>query len=212
VNRKDSSASARNGKRNPDQPLRFLIVDDYEIVRSGLRRALSGRFNNATFEFAPDGDGALAACSGNPFDVILVDLGMPGRNGVELLAELRVHCPRASILILTLYPEERLARLAIAAGAAGFIEKSATMPALIRAVEKVLKGGIYLSEKLARQLSIRLEKTRRADLRQIFSPLEMAVFVRIAAGRTSKQIRAELARTARQLRDLEIVPFKSNGP
>jgi DNA-binding NarL/FixJ family response regulator len=212
VNRDDSCASARNGKRNRHQPLRFLIVDDYEIVRSGLRKALNGRFKNATFEFAANGDGALAACIGNSFDVILLDLGMPGCNGLELLAELRLHCPRASILIVTLYPEEPLAGVAIAAGAAGFIEKSATMPALVRAVEKVLNGGIYLSGKLARQLSIRLEKTHRADLRQIFSPLEMAVLVRIVAGRTSKQIRAELARTARQSRDLRIAPFKNHGP
>jgi DNA-binding NarL/FixJ family response regulator len=178
--------------------LRILLVDDYQIVRSGLRRGLSRRFPGATFECASNGDEALAAVTRGPFNLILLDPNVPCHDGLQLLPELRGRCGHTPILVVTTYPGERFGLASVAAGASGFVEKDVAIATLIRAVEKVLEGGIYLSSKLARNLSVQIRERHGDTLSAHFSPLELAVFERIAAGRTARQIRAEFSRDARR--------------
>ena len=176
--------------------LRILLVDDYQIVRSGLRRGLSRRFPGAIFECASNGDEALAAVARGPFDLILLDPNVPCHDGLQLLPELRRRCDNTPILVVTTYPGERFGLASVAAGASGFVEKDVAIATLIRAVEKVLEGGVYLSSKLAKNLSVQMREWHGGTLSEHFSPLELAVFERIAAGRTARQIRAEFSRHA----------------
>ena len=190
--------SERAPKQVAPRALHFLIADDHPIARSGLHKGLRGRFKNATFEFATSADEAMEASRTGSFDAILLEVATPGRDGFETLSQLRLQCPDTPILIVTVRADETFALLALAGGAAGFIGKSASMPTLVRAVEKILQGRIYLSEKLTRQLSLRLRKSQRARLRQLFTRIELEVLAQIAVGRTETQIVDKLSANARR--------------
>ena len=177
-----------NLKALNSRALHFLIADGHPIVRSGLHKVLHRRFKNANFEFAATGDEALGAARTRSFDAILLEVETPSRTGLETLSRLRLQSPATPVLVVTMRSDEKLTLPALAAGAAGFIGKSAPMPTLLKAVEKVVEGGIYLSENLTRQLFLRLHKSSRARLQEILSPLELEVFAQIVLGRSARQI------------------------
>lgn len=130
---------------------RVLLVDDHEVVRKGIRSILEDRFPSITVAEAGDGDGALAALA-NPLDAVVLDLSMPGRSGIDLLVEIKHRHPKLPVLIMTLYAEEQFAVRALRAGASGYLTKAAAPEELVSAMERILRGGRYITESLAERL------------------------------------------------------------
>jgi two-component system invasion response regulator UvrY len=135
---------------------RVLLVDDHEVVRKGLRAILDDRFAGIDIAEAGSGDAALAALGapGRAFDAVILDLSMPGRSGIDLLAEIKHRHPRLPVLIMSLHGEEQFAVRALRAGAAGYLTKSAAPEQLIGAFERILRGGRYISETVAERLAV----------------------------------------------------------
>jgi DNA-binding NarL/FixJ family response regulator len=131
---------------------RVLLVDDHEVVRKGIRAILDDRFAGLVVAEASSGDEALAALA-SPFDVVILDLAMPGRSGIDLLAEIKHRHPRLPVLILSLYSEAQFAVRALRAGAAGYLTKSAAPEQLIAAFDRVVRGGRYVTDTVAERLA-----------------------------------------------------------
>src|SRR5258708_6516168 len=131
---------------------RVLLVDDHEVVRKGLRAILDDKFAGIAVAEASTGDEALAQLT-EPFDAVILDLSMPGRSGIDLLAEIKHRHPKLPVLIMSLHGEEQFAVRALRAGASGYLTKSAAPEQLIGAFERVVRGGRYVSETLAERLA-----------------------------------------------------------
>ncbi|TMQ05143.1 MAG: response regulator transcription factor [Deltaproteobacteria bacterium] len=131
---------------------RVLLVDDHEVVRRGLRAILDDRFAGIEVAEAGSGDQALASLA-DPFDAVILDLSMPGRSGIDLLAEIKHRHPRLPVLIMSLHGEEQFALRALRAGASGYLTKSAAPEQLISAFERIVRGGKYITETLAERLA-----------------------------------------------------------
>jgi DNA-binding NarL/FixJ family response regulator len=132
---------------------RVLLVDDHDVVRKGIRAILEDRFAAIDIREASGGDEALDALSA-PFDAVVLDLSMPGRSGIDLLAEIKHRHPKLPVLIMSLHGEEQFAVRALRAGAAGYLTKSAASEQLINAFERIVRGGRYISEALAERLAV----------------------------------------------------------
>lgn len=134
---------------------RVLLVDDHDVVRKGIRAILEDRFASIAICEASGGDEALRALSAPaPFDAVILDLSMPGRSGIDLLAEIKHRHPKLPVLIMSLHGEEQFAVRALRAGAAGYLTKSAASEQLISAFERIVRGGRYISEALAERLAV----------------------------------------------------------
>jgi len=125
--------------------LRFLLVDDHPVVRAGIKQILTENFE-ADFAEAGTAQEALAAC--RDLDLVVMDVSMPGRSGIDLITDLTKCCPGTPCLVLSMHEEEQFARRALKAGASGYVTKATAATELVRAVKKVLEGGTYVSEKL----------------------------------------------------------------
>jgi two-component system invasion response regulator UvrY len=132
---------------------RVLLVDDHDVVRKGIRAILEDRFAAIDIREASGGDEALDALSA-PFDAVILDLSMPGRSGIDLLAEIKHRHAKLPVLIMSLHGEEQFAVRALRAGAAGYLTKSAASEQLINAFERIVRGGRYISEALAERLAV----------------------------------------------------------
>ena len=132
---------------------RVLLVDDHDVVRKGIRAILEDRFPAIAIREASGGDEALGALSA-PFDAVILDLSMPGRSGIDLLAEIKHRHAKLPVLIMSLHGEEQFAVRALRAGAAGYLTKSAASEQLITAFERIVRGGRYISESLAERLAV----------------------------------------------------------
>jgi two-component system, NarL family, invasion response regulator UvrY len=132
---------------------RVLLVDDHDVVRKGIRAILEDRFGAIDIHEASGGDEALGALSA-PFDAVVLDLSMPGRSGIDLLAEIKHRHPKLPVLIMSLHGEEQFAVRALRAGAAGYLTKSAASEQLVTAFERIVRGGRYISEAVAERLAV----------------------------------------------------------
>src|SRR5215470_14016414 len=134
---------------------RVLLVDDHDVVRKGIRAILEDRFAGIAICEAAAGDVALAALAAPPalFDAVVLDLSMPGRSGIDLLAEIKHRHPKLPVLILSLHGEEQFAVRALRAGASGYLTKSAAPEQLITAFERIVRGGKYITDTLAERLA-----------------------------------------------------------
>ena len=171
---------------------RILIVDDFEVVREGVKRIFENQ-SNISFGEAGTAAEALRVVNEQDWDVVILDLSLGHRNGLELLKELRQQRPALPVLILTMHSEEQFARRAFRAGAAGYITKGSPRSELIKAVEKVIRGGKYCSESLAENLIIELERGTDRPPHEALSDREFEVMRLIGSGKTVGEIAALLA-------------------
>ena len=165
---------------------RVLLVDDHEVVRRGLRAILDDRFTDIAVAEASTGAQALAELA-NPFDAVILDLSMPGRSGIDLLAEIKQRHPRLPVLIMSLHGEEQFAVRALRAGAAGYLTKSAAPEQLIHAFERIVRGGRYISETVAERLAAAAGGDTGAPHDRL-SQREFEVMRGIASGQTVGEI------------------------
>jgi DNA-binding NarL/FixJ family response regulator len=170
--------------------LRVLLVDDHAVVRSGMRAILEDHVPGVQVEEAANGDAGLAALAA-PFDVVVLDLSMPGRSGIDLLTEIKHRYPKLPVLIMSFHAEELFAVRALRAGAAGYLMKSAAPEELAAAVNKVVRGGRYVTESVADRLAADIDKAHGAPHERL-SDREFDVMRGIASGSSVSEIAATM--------------------
>jgi two-component system, NarL family, invasion response regulator UvrY len=167
---------------------RILIVDDHEIVRDGLKRLFEEQPDEAVFGEASSTPEAHRLVGEQHWDVVILDLSLGSRNGLEFLKELRQTHPRLPVLILSMHSEEQYARRAFKAGAAGYITKDSPRVELIKAINKVIAGGRYVSAGLAEKLVTDLSRASVGAPHEALSDREFEVMRLIASGKTVSEI------------------------
>jgi len=172
--------------------IRVLIADDHTLVRDGLRHILQGASGFEVVGEANDGVSTIALTRSNAADVLVLDLSMPGRNGVELIKQIKEEKPALRILVLTMHAEQQYAVRAFKAGASGYLTKESASAELVTAVSKVASGGVYVSLAMAERFAQSLNEPADTLPHQRLSDREFDVFRRIAAGQTLTEIATEL--------------------
>ena len=172
--------------------IRILIADDHPIVRQGLRRILSEETDMHVLGEAETSQQALDLFENGEWDVVVLDLAMPGRGGIEVLKEIRRLRPRVPVLILSVSPEEQFAIRALKAGAAGYVTKLTAPGELVTAIRKAVSGGRYVSAQLAERLAVQASSATRPLPHDALSDREYQVLQLLAAGKTITQIAREL--------------------
>lgn len=176
----------------PEHPYRILIVDDHAVVRRGVREMLREEFADAVFSEASNAEDALRLCRCEKWDLILLDITMNGRSGLDVLRDLKLSCPRMAVLVQSMHTEEQFATRVMKAGASGYITKQSMAQELIRAAHKVLSGGRYVSESFAERLADSLVSPKRPG-HEALSEREFQVLQKLANGKSVKEIGAQLS-------------------
>ncbi len=169
--------------------IRVMLADDHSIVRAGLCRIIEESSELTVVAEADDGNKAIAKVHETKPDVLVVDISMPGLDGLEVISQLLVHYPKLPIIVLTMHEEEQYVVRAINAGAKGYVTKRSAPEQLVKAIKKVYAGGRYLTEKAAEALAIHLAsgKEGRSVLDDL-SNREVQVLRRLAMGQTNHEI------------------------
>ena len=172
---------------------RVLIADDHEIVRHGLRDILTTRLGKVALSEAKDAGETINLLIKEDWDLVLLDINMPGRDGLEVLAEAKRLRPKTPVLVLTAYPEEQFALRSFKLGASGYLTKQSATDELITAVKRVLAGGKYVTASLAERLVVSLGGSDDQAPHEALSNRELQVLRLIALGKSMKAIADELA-------------------
>ena len=169
--------------------IKVLLADDHGIVRAGLKRLVEESGDMAVVAEAADGREAIRQAREMELDVAVIDLTMPGVDGIEVISQLKLYCPKLPILVLTMQEEEQFVVRSLEAGAKGYITKQAAPEQLVAAIRKVCAGGRYLSETAAEALALHAERgTPGRSLLSSLSNREIEVLRRLASGRTNREI------------------------
>ena len=168
--------------------LNILIADDHAIVRTGLRQLLTDEFGAIKFAEAANAHELMAHAAKQAWDIILLDITMPGRSGLDVLKELRETQPASPVLVLSMHPEDQYAVRVLKAGASGYITKNAASDVVPDAIRKVLAGGKYISGALAQELARRLSGPSGQAPHETLSDREFQVLGLIGAGKSVKEI------------------------
>jgi len=162
----------------------ILLVDDHPLVRKGIARAIAEELPDATVGEAGDAPETMKAVWERPLDLVLLDLSLRGRSGLELLKEIKTARPKLPVLILSSYPEEQFATRALRAGAAGYLNKEIAPATLMQAVRRVLAGGKFVSPETAELLANELSGDTSRPLHEKLSDREYDILMRIASGQS----------------------------
>ena len=177
--------------------IRVLVCDDHQIVRQGIRQMLSETLDIATPMEAATGPAALQKVRESRVDVVLLDIALPVRDGLDVLKQLKAEQPRLPVLMLSTYPDRQYAVRCMKLGAAGYLNKSADSEQLIDAVRKVAGGGLFVTPAVAELLAGALQQPRSASddtpLEQVLSHREHQVFLLLSQGRGVGEIAEQLA-------------------
>ena len=196
--------------------IKILIVDDHAIVREGLKQILAEIPNMAVADEACDGREAFEKVWNNEYDVVVLDISMPGASGLEVLKQIKGVRPQLPVLILSIHPEGQYAVRALRAGASGYLTKESAPDELIAAVRKVSRGGKFVSSALAEKLAFDLEAGAYKPLHETLSDREYQVMCMIGSGKTVKKIAEELCLSPKTIstyrsRILEKMKMKSSA-
>lgn len=173
--------------------IRILIADDHAIVRSGLRQLLIEQGDFAVAGEAANGLEAIRQIREQPFDVVLMDMSMPGRSGIELVRLLKAEKPKPAVLVLSMHKEEQYAVRALKAGASGYLTKESAPDQLVAAIRKVANGGMFISPGVAERLALELGGNHDAAPHARLSDREYQIFRMIASGITIGGIAGDLS-------------------
>jgi DNA-binding NarL/FixJ family response regulator len=173
--------------------MKVLIADDHEVVRQGVRQILTEGFEKVTFGEAVNATELLERVSKKKWDLVLLDISMPGRSGLEALAELKKERPKLPVLVLSMFSEQEYAVRALKVGAAGYLTKQSLGRELVEAVKKVLGGGRYITPTLAELLAADLGRQETGLPHEKLSDREYTVMKLIAAAKSVKEIANELS-------------------
>jgi len=172
--------------------MKILIIDDHAMVRKGLRHCLADEFHRAEFGEARNAQEALARVWKDKWDVVVLDITLPGRGGLEVLGELKKARPKLPVLVLSMHPEDQFAVRVLKAGASGYMTKESAAEELVGAVKKVLAGGRYVSPSLAEKMAAAMTLDFRKPPHERLSNREFQVLRLIASGLRVSDIAREL--------------------
>lgn len=178
---------------------RILLADDHAILRQGLKQVLAEEIPDAIFGDAGDAAETLVLLREQAWDVLVLDVNMPGRNGFEVLEEVRRDFPLLPVLVLSSTPEDQIGLRVIKSGAAGYLNKQVAPERLVEAVQTVRKGGRFISRTLASRLAEEFQRTGGRARHELLSARELQVFHLSAGGKTVKEIAAELSLSAKTI-------------
>jgi two-component system, NarL family, invasion response regulator UvrY len=173
--------------------IRVLIVDDHQVVRRGLKEALADEFPELQTGEAENSRVALELITTKGWEIVLLDINIPGRNGLEILEEVKRLRPRTPVLVLSAYPEEEFAIRALKLGASGYLNKTLGSDEILAATKKALAGGKYVTASLAEKLAAALGTNIEQAPHESLSSRELQVLRMITQSKTIKEIAAELA-------------------
>jgi len=173
--------------------MRFLIADDHAVVRRGLREILEEEFPGAEFGEAADTREALEQIRKHDWDVVILDITMPGGSGLDVLRDSKGIRPNLAVLVLSMHPEDQYAVRALKGGAAGYLTKESAPEELVTAIRTILAGRKYVSASLAQGLALRLANGNDGPLHETLSDREHEVMLMLAAGGMVSQIAEELS-------------------
>ncbi len=173
--------------------IKILIADDHAIVRRGLKQIVAEGPNMAVMGEAQNAKAVLELIRKENWDVVVLDITMPGKWGLDVLKELKIERPKLPVLVLSMHPEDQFAVRALKAGAAGYMTKESAPEELVEAIRKVFAGGKYVSPSLMEKLVSDLEIDTQKPLQETLSDREYQVMRRLAAGKTVGEIAEELS-------------------
>ncbi len=168
--------------------IKILIADDHTIVRRGLKQILLEGFPTAKVGEVPDAEELIKRVMLETWDVVISDLSMPGRSGLDALQQIKQINPKLPVLILSIHPEEQYAVRALKAGAAGYLSKDLAPDELVIAVQKVMLGKKYITASIAEKLASLIEYDADKPVHEILSDREFSVLKYLAAGKSISEI------------------------
>jgi two-component system invasion response regulator UvrY len=172
--------------------VRILIVDDHPILRRGLKAILVGELEGASCGEAGNAQQVFIEVQTHDWDLVILDLTMPGPSGLDILRDLRRMRPKLPVLVLSMHPEDQLGKRVLKAGASGYMNKESAPEELIKAVRKVLEGSVYVSPALAVRLASDLRENAGRSPHEALSEREFEVLRMIASGKSVTEIAEEL--------------------
>ena len=195
--------------------MKILLADDHAVVRHGLKQILTDAFKRATYGEARNAQEALDLVWKQDWDVVVLDITMPGRSGLDVLREIKQSKPRLPVLVLSMHPENQFAVRVLKSGASGYMTKESAPDELVGAVKKVLAGGRYVSNTLAENLAASLSVNQKAPQEKL-SDREFQVLRLIASGKMVTDIARELSLSVKTIstyrsRILEKMGMKNNA-
>ena len=172
--------------------IRIVVADDHTIVREGLKQLLAAAGDLEVVGEAQDGHEVMKRVRELDFDLLLLDMSMPGKSGIELIKQVRAEKPKLRILILSMHEERQYAIRAIRAGASGYLTKESASRQLVEAIRKVASGGAFISAEVAEQLALGAMPDAKGALHESLSDREFQVFRMLAEGKSVSDIAERL--------------------
>ncbi|MDP3003765.1 MAG: response regulator transcription factor [Bacteroidales bacterium] len=172
--------------------MQILICDDHKIVRDGLRQILQQLEGVTLIGEASDGNEALVLLKSDVFDIILLDISLPGKSGLEVLQSVKAKWPSINVLMLSMHPEEQYAIRALKLGASGYLTKDTASEELLSAVKRVSEGGKYISQSLTESIALHLDKDSSRQKHEMLSGREFEIMIKLANGKSLQKIGNEL--------------------
>ncbi|MGZ5033225.1 MAG: response regulator [Usitatibacter sp.] len=172
--------------------IRIVLADDHTIVREGLKQLLAAADGLEIVGEARDGHEVMKVVRELDFDLLLLDMSMPGKSGIELIKQVRAEKPKLRILILSMHEERQYAIRAIRAGASGYLTKESASRQLVEAIRKVASGGAFISAEVAEQLALGAMPDAKGALHELLSDREFQIFRMIAEGMSVSDIAERL--------------------
>lgn len=173
--------------------LRILVADDHSVMRNGIIRSIMETFPNAEFGEASNASEIMQQINTSKWDLAILDISMPGRNGMEVLKDIREMKPETKVIIFSMYPEDQFAIRALKAGASAYLTKDVTAKELGKAIQKIISGGTYLTSSIAELMTNELRSDSNKPLHEVLSDREHQVFLFIAGGKSVSAIGEELS-------------------
>jgi DNA-binding NarL/FixJ family response regulator len=196
--------------------IRILMADDHAIVRRGLKQILEAEPRLATVAEAENAMDVLKMVRESAWDLVILDINLPGRSGLDVLTELHNNFPNLPVLILSMYSEDQYALRVLRAGASGFLNKQSAPEELIKAIKRIHGGGKYISETLAEKLVTGMDGSLERPADEILSDREYQIMILIASGKSVGEIADSLSLSVKTVstyrrRALEKLHLKNNS-
>lgn len=173
--------------------LKILIADDHSVMREGIKKSLAENFPNSVFSEASNAAEVRQLIHVTRHDLVILDISLPGRNGLEVLKEIRSNYPDIPVIIFSMYPEDQFAVRCIKDGASAYLTKDTSSRDLVNAIRKILKGEKYITPSIVELITKDLQNKHQITTHEILSDREYQVFLLIASGKNVSSIASELS-------------------
>lgn len=196
--------------------IKILVADDHTIVREGLKQIFNETQDMVVSDEAKNGEEVIKKVENNDYGIVLLDISLPGRSGLDVLKQLKLIKPELPVLVLSMHPEEQYAVRSLRAGASGYLTKESASQELIQAIRKISQGRKYITSSLAEKIAFEMEVDTSKPLHEALSDREYQVLCMIASGKTVKEIGEALSLSVKTIsthrsRILKKMKMKNNA-